>query len=108
MALTTNTQSNNAGVSNVSVGSIVTDAGAAADTTITLGFNPRSVTFVNVTDRIQDVWYEGMPAFSSIHTIAAGTVTNETTNGISVGSNGFTVKAATILASKTFAWYAER
>lgn len=105
MALTTNTQSAHQ-VRNQAVGVIVTDAGAAADTTISVGFNPRVVRFHNITDRISDEWYEGMTAFNSIHTVAAGTRTLETTNGISVSANSFTVKAATILASKTYAWEA--
>lgn len=105
MALTTNTQSSHQ-VRNQAVGVIVTDAGAAADTTITVGFLPRVVRFHNITDRISDEWFEGMAAFNALHTIAAGTRTLETTNGISVGLNGFTVKAATILASKTYAWEA--
>lgn len=105
MALTTNTQSSHQ-VRNQAVGVIVTDAGAAADTTITVGFNPRVVRFHNITDRISDEWFEGMTAFNALHTVAAGTRTLETTNGISVSGNSFTVKAATILASKTFAWEA--
>lgn len=107
MALTTNTQSHTMGVTNHAVGRVVTDAGAAADTTFTVGFVPRIVRFYNVTDRIIDEWFEGMAAYSSVHHIAAGTISLETTNGISVGTDGtFTVKAATIVASKTFAWEA--
>lgn len=105
MALTTNTQSANQ-VRNQAVGQIVTDAGAAAAVTITCGFNPRVVRFHNLTDRISDEWFEGMAAASSLHTIAAGTRTLEVTNGITVGSNGFTVNAATLLASKSFYWEA--
>ena len=107
MALTTNTQSHTMGVTNHAVGRVVTDAGAAADTTFTVGFVPRIVRFYTVTDRIIDEWFEGMAAYSSVHHIAAGTISLETTNGISVGTDGtFTVKAATIVASKTFAWEA--
>lgn len=106
MALTTNAQDNSGGIAQHASGYVVTDAGAAADTTFVCGFNPRVVRFHNVTDRISNEWLEGMAAFSSINTIAAGTRTLETTNGISVGGNGFTVKAATILASKTFVWEA--
>lgn len=106
MAFTTNTQSNSNGVANMAVGKLVSDAGAAADTTIQLGFQPRKVIFQNLTDRITDEWTEGMAAFSSLHAVAAGTLTLETTNGISVSGNSFTVKAATVPASKTFAWEA--
>lgn len=107
MALTTNTQKNTNGVSNFATGNVVTDAGAAADTTFTLGFAPRKVTFYNLTDRTVDMWMDGMAAFSSLHSVAAGTMTLETTNGISVSGNSFTVKAATIPASKTIVWEAE-
>lgn len=106
MAFTTNTQSNTNGVNNLAIGRMVSDAGAAADTTITLGFTPRYVKFVNLTDRTVDEWFEGMTAFSSLHAVAAGTLTLETTNGISVSGPSFTVKAATVPASKTFAWEA--
>lgn len=107
MALTTNTSTQAMGVVNRAVGRVVTDSGTAADTSFTCGFIPRIVRFYNLTDRTIDEWFEGMAAYSSLHTVAAGTVTLETTNGISVGTDGtFTVKAATIVASKTFAWEA--
>lgn len=106
MALSTNTQSNTTGVSNFAVGKVVTDGGAAAATTFTLGFTPRKVRFVNLTDRITDEWFEGMASASSLHTVAAGTVTLETTNGIAVSGNTFTVTATTMVASKTFYWEA--
>lgn len=106
MALSTNTQSNTTGVSNFAVGKVVTDGGAAAATTFTLGFTPRKVRFVNLTDRITDEWFEGMASASSLHTVAAGTVTLETTNGIAVSGNTFTVTATTMVASKTFYWVA--
>lgn len=107
MALTTNLRTQAAGIANRAVGRVVTDSGAAANTTFTVGFVPRVVRFHNLTDRISDEWFEGMAAYEALHTVAAGTVTLETTNGISVGTDGtFTVKAATIVASKTFAWEA--
>lgn len=107
MALTTNIRTQANGIINHAVGRVITDSGAAANTTFTCGFIPRAVRFHNLTDSISDEWFEGMAAYSSLHTVAAGTRTLEVTNGISVGTDGtFTVKAATILASKTFAWEA--
>lgn len=107
MALTTNTQASSAGVVNHKTGYVVSDAGAAAVTTFTLGFIPRIVRFHNVTDRISDEWLTGMASASSIHTVATGTRTLETTNGIAVGTDGtFTVTATTMVASKTFVWEA--
>lgn len=107
MAITTNTQSNSNGVSNRAIGKIITDGGAAAAATITLGFTPRYVRFVNLTDRITDEWFEGMASASSLHAVAAGTMTLETTNGIAVSGPSFTVTATTLVASKTFYWVAE-
>ena len=104
---TTNTQSNANGISNMAVGQIVTDSAAAAVATITLGFIPRHIKFVNLTDRITDEWFEGMSAANSLHIVAAGTQTLETTNGITVSGNTFTLTATTMVASKSFYWLAE-
>lgn len=107
MALSTNTQTNVDGVVRKARGKIVTDGAAAAAATITLGFAPLKVRFVNLTDRITDEWYEGMASASSLHEVAAGTKTLETTNGIAVSGNTFTLTAVTMVASKTFYWEAE-
>lgn len=106
MALSTNTQSHCNGVTHFVVGKIVTDSAAASAQTISLGFTPRYVRLVNLTDRITDEWFEGMAQASSLHTVAAGTMTLETTNGITVAASSFTLTAATMLASKTFFWEA--
>jgi len=106
MALTSSTQTNTNGVINRAIGKIVTDAAAAAAVTITLGFAPRRVLFVNLTDRITNEWFEGMASASSLHAVAAGTLTLETTNGIAVSGNTFTLTATTMAASKTFYWEA--
>ncbi len=104
--LSPNTQSNAEGIVNIANGFVTTDAGTATAQTFTLGFAPRIVRFRNITDRISDEWYEGMSASNSIHTVAAGTVTLETTNGILVSGNTFTLTAATMVASKSYAWEA--
>lgn len=107
MALTTNTQSNANGISNFAVGQVVTDSASAAAATFTLGFIPRHIKFVNLTDRITDEWFEGMSAANSLHIVAAGTQTLETTNGITVSGVTFAVTATTMVASKSFFWLAE-
>ena len=113
MALTTNTVAYQDGIPNMATGKIVTDSGAAAATTINLGFAPSYIKFVNQTDRIIDEWFTGMAAAESLHTAANGTVTDESTNGITVvgvtaaGTQySFTVTATTMAASKTFYWVA--
>lgn len=108
MAITTNTHSNASGICNFVVGKIVTDGGASSGVTVFPGFAPRKVKFVNLTDRIVDEWFEGMGSASSLHTVAAGTMTLEATNGItvSVKDRSFSVNAATLLPGKTFYWEA--
>lgn len=52
---------------------------------VELGFTPKRVNFVNLTDRIQVEWFEGMADDTCLKTAAAGTRTLETTNkGITV------------------------
>ena len=106
MTMTTNTQSNSMGIANVATGQIVTNADAAAAATITLGFAPRYIKVVNHTDRIVDEWFEGMSSANSLHSAANGDATLETTNGIAVSGNQFTLTATTMAASKSLYWMA--
>lgn len=106
MAFTSSTQTNSNGVLNFAVGKIVTDATTAAAGTITLGFVPRYFKLINLTDRITDEWFEGMASASSLHAVAVGTMTLETTNGIALSGTTITLTATTLVASKTFYWEA--
>lgn len=89
-------------------GKVVYDATtivATEYTRILTGFKPRYVRWVNLTDRVEIEWFEGMTANTSLKTAAAGTRTLETTNGgITVDDKGFRVlqnaTLAAILASK--------
>lgn len=95
----------------VAQGKVVYDATAitSADSTrILTGFKPRYVRWVNMTDRVEVEWFEGMDANTCLKTIAAGTRTLETSGGnggITVDDKGFRVlqnaTLAAILASKT-------
>jgi hypothetical protein len=109
MALTTNTQDNSASVVNVATGYVVSDSGTAAATVFTLGFTPRVITFVNLTDRITYEWYAGMASGSALKTVAAGTRTLDASSDlvVTLSDRTFTVAAAAIPASKAFAWRAE-
>jgi hypothetical protein len=107
MALSTNTQTNSNGVMNRAIGKIVTDAAAAAAVTLALGFEPRYFKIVNLTDRITDEWFEGMASASSLHAVAAGTMTLELVNGVAVSGKNVTLTAVTMVASKVYAWVAE-
>lgn len=55
-----NLQSQPGGISNNTMGDIMTDATAAAALTIQLGYAPRRVKLVNLTDRTVDEWFAGM------------------------------------------------
>lgn len=108
MAFTTNTKSYPHGIYNRAVGRVVSDAGAATAITLNIGFVPRHFRIINLTDRITDEWFEGMAAASSLHAVAAGTLTLETTNGVTVAANGdVTLTAVTMAASKSFFWEAQ-
>lgn len=90
-------------------GKVVYDATAivATDyTKITVGFKPKYVLWVNLTDRIQVEWFEGMTASQLLLTVAAGTRTLDTTaNAMVVDGQSFSLlqnaTLAAILASKT-------
>ncbi len=61
MAIYASDQTNTgASVVNMAVGHITTDAAGAVAQTIQLGFAPRYIRFINLTDRIEDEWYEDM------------------------------------------------
>ncbi len=81
---------------------------------IVVGFKPKYVEWVNVTDRVSGEFYEGMAANSCIKTVANGTRTLEITSGnggITLTQTGFRVlqnaTLALVLASKTCAWRAQ-
>lgn len=105
MAYTTNTNSMHQ-VRNNTIGQVVSDAGAAADTTFVIGYRPRVVRFINLTDRSTLEWFEGMADDSALLTVAAGTRTLITAAGVTPTQNGFTIKAASLVASKTYTYEA--
>lgn len=105
MAYTTNTNSMHQ-VRNQTIGQVVSDAGAAADTLFVTGYRPRVVRFINLTDRSTIEWFEGMADDSALLTVAAGTRTLVTSSGVTPSASGFTIKAATLIASKTYTYEA--
>jgi hypothetical protein len=93
-----------AGVVNHAFGSFTSDNTAAL---LALGFVPKKVKFVNVTDVV--VWekFEGMAANASIKTVTAGTTTIDTTGAITINSDGtVTLAAAAVGNAKAIAWEA--
>ena len=85
-----------------------------------VGFTPRYVKFMNITDQIAVEWVEGMTANNCLKSAAAGTNTTETTNGgiticdadgtANTAGNSFSVlqnaTLAVIAASKVCYWVA--
>lgn len=104
------------GVPRKARGKAVFDATAitAADSVrIACGFLPRYVRWINMTDRVEVEWVEGMADNSCLKTAANGTRTLEVTSGnggITVDARGFRVlqnaTLAAVLASKDCYWEA--
>lgn len=77
-------------VRNVALISFI-DTGTVAATSFTVGFRPRLVRVINETSRDMMEWFEGMTDGHGVKTVAAGTRTKVTSNGITVTDKGFTV-----------------
>lgn len=76
--------------------------------TIKLGFNPVNVDLVNTTDVIVFQKFGAMNSTDSIKRIAAGTHTVDTTSQILFNGDGtITIAAATNIAAKSFAIFAQ-
>ena len=97
------------GVSNLSCGSF-TGAGEAVD--VTLGFKPRRVHLINITDGIEHLWQEGMPAATVLQRIANGTASGATGSlivpkgGPDGAFRGFTVAAGAAISAKEYVYSA--
>lgn len=117
MAITaTSFQSN--GVASFMGGRHLDDAATPAAKTITCGFEPRKVRWVNLTDRIEWEWVQGNADGTTLKTVAAGTRTLDTADvAISVaetdtgaapakikGTMKVTIAAAVILQNKQYAF----
>lgn len=115
MALLTNTQTDANGVVNTATGSITTDSGAAAATTLSLGFIPRVFRWMNITSTAaaqKDEWYAGMAAGTTLRTApvattpAASQMSVATSSVVVNGDGTVTIPATLIPVSSTFAWEA--
>ena len=74
--------------------------GAGNVTQIPIGFQPTSISIIDVTNNIQWDWYRGLPATDVIKTVSTGTRTVDTTSAIVVstdlsGNTVLTIAAAT-------------
>ena len=76
-----------------------------------IGFKPKYIKVVNVTDRISVEWFEGMTASQALLTVAAGTRTLDTTaNQFVIDDRGFSLlqngTVAVLVASVTVCFIA--
>lgn len=94
-------------VRNHAIGAFL-DTGTVAATNITCGFRPRYVRVQNLTSRDSMEWWEGMTAGHGLKTVAAGTRTAVTSNGITVAADGFTIGLDTdvLVTSEQIYWQA--
>lgn len=78
-------------IRNVATGRITNTTTAAALGGFSIGFSPRYVCVVNVSERVQLEFYAGMPQAYSLKTVAAGTRTLASSLGITCSASGFSV-----------------
>lgn len=96
------------GVVNMATGSFT---GAGEATNITCGFVPRRIELMNATDRIQQVWQEGLAATQTINTDALGAVTLNTGTLVAPTTDadmfdGFKIAAGAAISAKAYVWTA--
>lgn len=93
-----------AGIVNMSTGAITSDGTAVS---VNLGFTPRWVKVINLTDVI--VWekMEGMSATQAIKVVTAGTTTVDTGSAIVIAAGGFSISATAAGTSKSLIWVAQ-
>lgn len=86
----------------------ILDTGTVAAMTITLGFKPRYVKVVNNTSGDSEEWIEGMADASAMKSVAAGTTSLITENGITQEDNGFIIGLDTdiLVTSEQLSWIA--
>ena len=95
-----------ASVTNIAVGRYLDDAGTPDAMTITLGFTPRYVLVVNITDLSKVEKYEGMAAATTLKTATAGDITAGADSAILINSMGFVFLKALTIQNKQYSWLA--
>jgi len=78
--------------------------GGGVDKTIVLGFRPKKVKIINVTDSIQAEKFASMESAKALRTLQAGT--KDYGDYIELTSNGFIVKAALAVSAKVLHYVA--
>ena len=105
--MSTSTKTNTHGVANIAIGNAATDAVAAVDTVINVGFTPRYFMWMNKATMLKMEWYEGMAVGTAYRATAGGAQTLDVAPaGVTVGDRIVTIKAADIPINSTFLWMA--
>ena len=71
---------------------------------VNLGYRPKRVELINVTDAIRHTKHDDMAAAQTLQEIAAGAMT--VTNTITINDRGFSVAAAANISAKVYTWHA--
>ena|SRR3990167_6237614 len=100
----TRSQVDSEGVERNTAGSLLDDAATPAAVTLTPGFTPVYVAWINVTDRITWEWFTGAADGTTLKTAAAGTRTLDTADvAITVNDDDtITIAAAVVLQNKQY------
>lgn len=110
MAITHTNSKNPASVVQIKRGRYLDDAVTPAAASLTPGFMPRKVRWINDTDRIEWEWVEGRAAGTTLKSVANGTRTLDTSDAaISVNSTTgvVTIAAAVIAQNKQYSYEIE-
>lgn len=83
-----------------------TATGDGTAITATLGFRPKHVIVVNLTDAMRWEKIDGMTDAQSLKTVTAGTQTTDTTSAIVLTDDGFTTSAALAASGKALVFFA--
>lgn len=93
------------GAFGIARGATGTFTGDGTLTNVTLGYRPKMVTLVNVTDALKLEKIDGMAANATLQTVTAGTQTVTTTSAITINDSGFAVTAAIAADGDDFVWF---
>lgn len=74
---------------------------------VTLGFKPKHIVVINMTDGTRFEWIDGMANNATLKTVTAGATTADTTGVVTIAEKGFILNAATAATGKALVWFAE-
>lgn len=82
--------------------------GNGAIANVLLGFKPKYVVLINITDVVRFEKIDGMAANATVEIVGAAATgtTIDTTSAVVLNDNGFTISAAVNINTKAFVWFA--